>query len=255
MSVGLYQPYVVREGDSLSELSYRRGVDPLDVWSAPANASLKASRCHMDLLHPGDLIYLPEPKRTTFFPLKVGSINRFAANPFLGDPYPRIVLEQSSATASISNLLIRLTFPWADPITKLVVNGNELAAARDYFECEFSAFFRAPGEFAGTLEGTVSFAGRSDYDFSLSIATALQERLESIFAQSLNVRAFATAVRARMARQGRTSPEADSFIHNLLLAAFYARQSTLEALEQGVAAGTDWEQFSECVRKLPALLG
>ncbi len=104
------QPYVVREGDTLTVLAYRRGADATAIWNDPSNAGLKASRCSMDLLHPGDIVHLP-PARETFTPVSVGAVNEFRAPPAVWQPYPAVVLAQSSANPNIANVLIRAMMP------------------------------------------------------------------------------------------------------------------------------------------------
>jgi hypothetical protein len=247
-----FEPYVVREGDSLSELAERRGADPGDVWSAPENATLKASRCHMDLLHPLDLVYLPTETPTTFA-LVTGSTNVFVAAPRQLRAYPVIVLAQSSDRPALSNLLIRARYPWTDPISKFVLNGEELRAEKDFVESNVGAFFRPSGDVSSTLEGTLSFEGRSDYTFTLSVATTVEEQLESIYAQSWNVRALNEAIQTDLAMGGWDSGEIDALAHNLLLTAFYARHAAIEELEKAVAGGSEWEQFTERVMNLPTL--
>ncbi|HTB78097.1 MAG TPA: peptidoglycan-binding protein [Polyangiaceae bacterium] len=69
-------PYVIRQGDFLTKLAQRLGVDAETVWNDPKNADLKKRRKSFDVLCPGDLIYLPDPKRT-WMPLKIGTVNQF----------------------------------------------------------------------------------------------------------------------------------------------------------------------------------
>jgi peptidoglycan hydrolase-like protein with peptidoglycan-binding domain len=73
------EPYVIRQGDFLSKLAQRRGFDADTVWNDPQNADLKQSRSSYDVLSPGDLIYLPVQKPTTFS-LSVGSENNFTVD-------------------------------------------------------------------------------------------------------------------------------------------------------------------------------
>lgn len=248
-----YHPYIARDGDALSELLYRRGADPDRVWNAPQNAALKASRCHIDMLHPCDVIYVPPPSKPSWLPVKIGATNAFVATPYLRDPYPVIALAQSSTSPSIHNLLLRLIFPWPDRNTGIVVNGSTLAPGKDYFETDWGIFFQPPGEFSGTLNGTVSFDGRSDYRFGITTAMTVDEQLESLYAQTLNVRSFATAMRSQLATNGKTAGQIGAFVHSLLLTAFYARGAVIAEIETAVDPA-DWDPFAERVRGMPALL-
>jgi hypothetical protein len=71
-------PYVVRQGDYLQKLAQQHGFDADVVWANPTNAKLRALRPSMNMLCPGDVLYLPEAKRT-WLPVNVGAMNRFVA--------------------------------------------------------------------------------------------------------------------------------------------------------------------------------
>lgn len=72
-------PYVVRQGDHLRRLAARRGFDADAVWGNSANAEIRARRPSMNMLCPGDILYLPAAKRT-WLPVTLGSTNKFVAN-------------------------------------------------------------------------------------------------------------------------------------------------------------------------------
>jgi N-acetylmuramoyl-L-alanine amidase len=71
-------PYVIRQGDYLAQLAHALGFDEDVVWDDPANAALKASR-DKNMLYPGDVLYIPEPKTTPTL-LSGGSSNEYAAS-------------------------------------------------------------------------------------------------------------------------------------------------------------------------------
>lgn len=48
------------DGDSTSSLAYAEGLNAESVWNHPENAALKEQRAHMDILSPGDDLYLPD---------------------------------------------------------------------------------------------------------------------------------------------------------------------------------------------------
>jgi Putative peptidoglycan binding domain len=74
-------PYVVRQGDHLTRLAYKRGFSAEDVWNHPQNADLNAIRKDMDILCPGDVLYIPPEKPPKFQSVMVNAVNRFVASP------------------------------------------------------------------------------------------------------------------------------------------------------------------------------
>ncbi len=70
-------PYVVKQGDYLAKVAHAHGVDPDAVWNDPKNAELKQQRAP-NMLHPGDILYVPEPKRE-WQPLHKGTSNVYIA--------------------------------------------------------------------------------------------------------------------------------------------------------------------------------
>lgn len=72
------KPYVVRQGDTMTKLAYVRGFDAGEVWKDERNDALRERRPDMDVLAPGDIVYLPEPKRDGL-PITKGTTNRYVA--------------------------------------------------------------------------------------------------------------------------------------------------------------------------------
>ena len=70
--------YVVRQGDYLAKLAYTMGFDADEVWNDPKNADLKALR-DPDVLCPGDLLYIPDPKESPAG-VTAGSTNTYSAD-------------------------------------------------------------------------------------------------------------------------------------------------------------------------------
>lgn len=70
-------PYVVRQGDYLAKIAHALGFHLEEVWNDPRNAELKARR-DPNILHPGDLLYVPSPAPP---PLAIsgGTSNDYAA--------------------------------------------------------------------------------------------------------------------------------------------------------------------------------
>src|SRR5690242_16003658 len=72
-------PYVIRQGDYLSKLAFTRGFSAPEIWNHPRNADLRKRRGDMDILYPGDILFLPEspPKP---FGVSRGNGNDYAAS-------------------------------------------------------------------------------------------------------------------------------------------------------------------------------
>jgi hypothetical protein len=75
--VGL-KSYVVRSGDYLTQIAFALRVDPEAVWNDPKNAELN-SRRDPNLLHPGDVLFVPDSPPTPL-DIEVGTTNRYVAD-------------------------------------------------------------------------------------------------------------------------------------------------------------------------------
>ena len=74
------RPYVIRQGDYITKLGHTLGFDALSVWNDPKNAGLRDRRADPDMLHPGDLLWIPDAPDHRKLSVKVGSSNRYAAH-------------------------------------------------------------------------------------------------------------------------------------------------------------------------------
>jgi N-acetylmuramoyl-L-alanine amidase len=74
------RPHVVQQGEYLTKIAYERGVDAAVVWDDPKNAELKKLRGTGDILHPGDVVYLPDDERPAV-QIEAGTVNRYVADP------------------------------------------------------------------------------------------------------------------------------------------------------------------------------
>lgn len=71
-------PYVIRQGDYMTKLAHLRGFDAEEIWKDAKNDSIRAIRPNMDILAPGDIVYLPkEPKEGLEFTKE--STNKYKA--------------------------------------------------------------------------------------------------------------------------------------------------------------------------------
>jgi phage baseplate assembly protein gpV len=57
---GAMKPYVIRQGDYLKKLAHTLGFDADAVWNHAKNADMAKQR-QPNLLHPGDILYVPDP--------------------------------------------------------------------------------------------------------------------------------------------------------------------------------------------------
>ena len=73
------KPYIVRQGDYLTKLAGLRGVSAATVWNDSHNDALRKVRDNMDVLYPGDCIYLPE------VPTQWLTLNSAASNSYQAD--------------------------------------------------------------------------------------------------------------------------------------------------------------------------
>ncbi len=71
-------PHVVQQGDHVQKLAFRRGVKPEDVWSHEKNADLKSRRKSMEMLCPGDVLFLPDEPGPAL-DVAAGTGNRYRA--------------------------------------------------------------------------------------------------------------------------------------------------------------------------------
>lgn len=92
------RPYVIRQGDYLSQLAFQHGFDADAVWNAPDNEALRRARPNRELLAPGDLLQIPvapieEPA------LEIGASNRYVARV----PTVRVTLELGDEDRALAN--------------------------------------------------------------------------------------------------------------------------------------------------------
>jgi hypothetical protein len=71
--------YIVRRDDYLERIARALGCAAAAIWNDPANAALKALRQDPDLLHPGDVLQVPEPAPPPRRALAIGATNRYVA--------------------------------------------------------------------------------------------------------------------------------------------------------------------------------
>ena len=71
-------PYIVRQGDTLTLLASRYGFDADAVWNHEKNERLQKAGRDANILQPGDVLYIPEAKRS-FHALKMGEANSYVA--------------------------------------------------------------------------------------------------------------------------------------------------------------------------------
>lgn len=70
------KPYVISQGDYLTQLAERLRFDPVEVWAHPKNAQLRQLRPSPEILCPGDVLWVPDalPKR---LPVRAKNTNSY----------------------------------------------------------------------------------------------------------------------------------------------------------------------------------
>lgn len=73
-----WSPYVVQQGDLMTKLAFRSGVEVDDIWSYDKNKDLAELRQRGNTLRPGDVLYVP-PEASPPLSLSSGTKNKFKA--------------------------------------------------------------------------------------------------------------------------------------------------------------------------------
>jgi len=68
------RPYIIRQGDYLQSIAWTHGVPANQVWSHARNKDLRAERTDPNLLHPGDVLFIP-PRARGAPSLRLGAEN------------------------------------------------------------------------------------------------------------------------------------------------------------------------------------
>jgi hypothetical protein len=74
-----YWPYVVEQGDYLDKIAARLGASADEIWSHPKNEPLKKQGRTPNILHPGDILFVPEAKHPERRRVKIGAYNFYRA--------------------------------------------------------------------------------------------------------------------------------------------------------------------------------
>jgi hypothetical protein len=74
------RPYIIRQGDYLTKLGHTMGFEPQAIWGHAKNAKLRERRPEPDMLHPGDLLWVPDAPELRRLSIKGGATNRYAAH-------------------------------------------------------------------------------------------------------------------------------------------------------------------------------
>ena len=73
------KPYVIRQGDYLTKLAHIHGFDADAIWNHAQNGDLREKRSQRDMLHPGDILWIPDAPSHRKLPLRAGAANRYVA--------------------------------------------------------------------------------------------------------------------------------------------------------------------------------
>lgn len=73
------RPYVIRQGDYLTKLAHTMGFDGSAIWNHPRNKPIRERRSEPDMLHPGDILWIPDAPEYKRLTVKSGASNRYVA--------------------------------------------------------------------------------------------------------------------------------------------------------------------------------
>ena len=73
------RPYIVRQGDYLTKLAALMDFDAEAVWNDASNRELRGKRTNPNILHPGDVLQIPEDAEPSGASLTAGAAHRFRA--------------------------------------------------------------------------------------------------------------------------------------------------------------------------------
>lgn len=105
--------YVIRQGDYLTKIAHRVGVDADAIWDHPANAELRGRRPEREQLHPGDVVHVPDvPPRG----LRVAPGGTLDARGSVPEVEIRLAL-RDRADAPIANVAFRVEGVSGEPLS------------------------------------------------------------------------------------------------------------------------------------------
>ncbi len=70
--------HTVQQGEHLSRIAKSHGFDGINpIWDHPQNSNLRSLRQNPNVLAPGDVVFIPDPKRQKVVSLKTGQQHKF----------------------------------------------------------------------------------------------------------------------------------------------------------------------------------
>ena len=101
--------HTIRQGESVIQLADRYGLFAETIWNHAKNADLKKKRKDMNILMPGDVLFIPD-KEPKVVDIKVGSTHKF---------------RRKGIPAKLSLQLFEVSQPRANQSFRLVLDGHE----------------------------------------------------------------------------------------------------------------------------------
>lgn len=167
--------YTVQQGDCISKIAEDFGVTSDKIWKHPNNARLKSKRKDLNVLFPGDVLYIPDKEMKTVSRatdnrhvfVRKGVPAKFAlrltqnGKPRANEPYI-IVIDGEARTGQTDGdgMIHQIIAPDAQQGTLLLKNGQETYPLN--FGCldpvdqtsGIQARLKALGYYAGPVDGT-----------------------------------------------------------------------------------------------------
>lgn len=116
------RPYIVRQGDYLTEIASVVGGNEADIWEATQNQSLRDAGRTRSLLAPGDVLYVPDEPRAAI-PLVQGGDNRLTGVV----PRTTVELRFEDADGPCAGWACRIEGPFGEPREVATGPGGELS--------------------------------------------------------------------------------------------------------------------------------
>lgn len=159
--------HTVEEGDSVLSLSERHGLFALTIWNHGANAELRQRRSDMNILMPGDVVFIPDLRRK-FEKRPTGKKHRF---------------RRKGLPAIFRLQLFNMNEAIAGQAYRFIVNGTETKGTTDDKGIlkEFIPASATEGEIKfGEGEGEVTLKLQFGYLDPLNEISGVQHRLTNL---------------------------------------------------------------------------
>ena len=131
--------YEVKQGDCISSIAFEHGFFPETIWNHPGNAELKKKRKDLNILMPGDIVFVPDKRlkeigkptnqvhkfRVKNVPAKLDLVLKYYGEPIKNEPYKLDIDGLKSTGKTTSEGKISISIPPTARRGKLIVGEGE----------------------------------------------------------------------------------------------------------------------------------